>query len=437
MTDRQGLVLAFGDFRLDTARRRLFRGRDPIALQPKAFDLLAYLADRRERVVTREELFSALWPDTFVQDANLPQTVSVLRRALGESGQEGAFIATVPRRGYQFVAPAQVIRQDTEARTRAADLCARGRHQLQKRLTDSLAAAITLFLEATDADPSYAPAWAGLADAYALLSLYGASMPVDVYPRSKAAAETALALDPGLAAAHNALGVVALFYDWDWAGAERHFRHAIAIDPTFGDAWQRLGMLLTSQARFPEAREVFAQAQALAPLSRIIATMAAYPDYYAGAWDAAAAQFRKVIQLDPHYSMAHFRLGLTLAQQGHGEEALKELGISKALSDDRDVVAAIGQVHGMLGHREEALTAVAELEERSKTSFVPSYAVAVVFAALGEVETALDWLARAVGERSYWVMYFNVDPALAAVRGHARFDGLREAAGLSGPAPAR
>lgn len=423
-------VLEFGEFHLDIPRRRLCRKQDPIALQPKAFDLLAYLATHRGRVVPKNELFSALWPDTFVQDANLPQTVSVLRRALGESSQGNEVIATVPRLGYKFVAPVRTIAEDREARARAADLAVRGRHQLNKRLTDSLSAAITLFLASTDADPTYAPAWVGLADAYALLSLYGASMPKDAFPGSKAAALTALSHDPGLAQAHNALGVVALFYEWDWPAAERAFNRAIALDPVYGDAHQRLGMYLTAQQRFDEAREVLARAQALDPLSRIITTMTGYPDYYAGNYEAAARQFRQALQLDPNFSMAHFRLGLAYAQQHRFTEALEELAVSKALSDDRDVVAALGQVHGMMGDRDKALAAIAELEARSKTTFVPSYAVAVVHAALGDTETALDWLTRAVDERSYWVMYFNVDPVLAPLRRHARFDALRERAGL-------
>ncbi|MGE0393577.1 MAG: tetratricopeptide repeat protein [Vicinamibacterales bacterium] len=434
MIDSGAEVLEFREFRLDIPGRRLWRKQDPVALQPKAFDLLAYLATHRERVVPKDELFSALWPDTFVQDANLPQTVSVLRRALGESSQDNAVIATVPRRGYKFVAPVRAIAEDREGRARAADLCVRGRHQLNRRLTDSLSAAITLFLASTDADPTYAPAWVGLADSYALLSLYGASMPRDAFPRSKAAALTALSHDPGLAPAHNALGVVALFYEWDWTAAEQAFTRAIALDPVYGEAHQRLGMYLTAQQRFAEAREVLERAQALDPLSRIIATMAGYPAYYAGDYEAAARQFRQVLQLDPNFSMAHFRLGLALAQQHRFTEALAELGIAKALSDDRDVVAALGQVHGMMGHRDEALAAIAELEARSKAGFVPSYAVAVVHAALGDTEAALDWLARAVEERSYWVMYFNVDPALASLRGHARFDDLRAQAGLLAPA---
>lgn len=423
-------ALQFGDFLLDLARRRLFLGQDPVPLQPKAFELLVYLAQRRDRVVTKEELFTAVWPDTFVQDANLPQTISVLRRALGESPQDGRFIATVPKRGYQFVAAVRVVTEDSEARARAADLCARGRHQLNKRLADTLASAITAFLEATDADPTYAPAWVGLADAYALLSLYGTSMPKDAFPRSKAAALTALRHAPALAPAHNALGVVALFYERDWAGAERSFLRALEIDPAFGDAYQRYGLYLTSQRRFAEATVALERAQALDPLSRIIATFVGYPAYYSGNYAGAIRQFRQVLQLDPNFSMAHFRLGLAYAQQGLFREALAELASAKALSNDRDAVAALGQVHGMMGHRAEAEAAIVELHERSKATFVPSYAVAIIYAALGDLDVACDWLERAVEERSYWVMYFNVDPALKALRGRPRFDLLCQQAGL-------
>lgn len=431
MTVTTAESLQFGDFLLDLTRRRLFLRQDPVPLQPKAFELLAYLAQRRERVVTKEELFAAIWPDTFVQDANLPQTMSVLRRALGESPQDGRFIATVPKRGYQFVAAVRVVLENSEARARAADLCTRGRHQLNKRLADTLAAAITAFLEATDADPTYAPAWVGLADAYALLSLYGTSMPKEAFPRSKAAALTALRHAPALAPAHNALGVVALFYERDWAGAERAFLRALELDPGFGDAYQRYGLYLTSQRRFAEAAAALDRAQALDPLSRIIATFVGYPAYYSGDYPAAIRQFRQVLQLDPHFSMAHFRLGLAYAQQGLFPEALAALASAKAISNDRDTVAAIGQVHGMMGHRAKAEAAIAELQERSKATFVPSYAVAIIYTALGDLEVACDWLERAVEERSYWVMYFNVDPALQALRGHPRFETLRVRAGLA------
>lgn len=425
-------IFEFGEFRLDAARRLLFRDGQPVRILPKAVDLLISLVMRRDEVVTKEALLAAVWPDTFVEEANLPQNISVLRKALGESPQEHRFIVTVPRRGYRFGAPVREIAAGDGGNTRARELCLKGRHLLNRRRTEPLAQAIALFVESTDEDPTYAPAWVGLADAYALLSLYGASMPADVFPKSKAAAQTALALDPSLASAHNALAVVELFYGWNWAAAEAAFRQTIALDPNYADAHQRLGMYLTAMGRFDEAAAALDRAQAVDPLSRIIATIAGYPLYYGRNYEAAIRQFRQVQHVDPNFSMAHFRMGLAFAEQGRFEEALAELGISKALTNDRDVVAALGRVHAMMGDRRQAEAAIAELSERSKESFVPSYCVAVIHGALGDLDEAFCWLTRAVDERSYWVMYLNVDPALDVLRGDARFETLRARAGLAG-----
>jgi len=425
-------VFEFGEFRLDEARRLLFASGQAVRILPKAFDLLLFLIQHRDQVVTKDALLAAVWPDTFVEEANLAQNISVVRKVLGESPQDHRFIVTVPRRGYRFTAPVRERRPGEAETVRASELCLKGRHLLNRRLTETLSQAIALFLDSTNEDPTYAPAWVGLADAYALLSLYGASMPRDVLPQSKAAAQTALGLDPGLAAAHNALAVVELFYEWNWPAAEAAFRRAIEIDPGYADAHQRYGMYLTAMGRFPEARASLDRAQAAEPLSRIIATIAGYPDYYAREYDAAIRQYRRVLQVDPNFSMAHFRLGLAYAEQGRHDEALSELERSNALSNDRDVVAALGRVHAMRGNREQAEAAIAELEVRSQDMFVPSYAVAVIHAALGDQALACTWLERAVDERSYWVMYLNVDPALDGLRREPRFEALRHRAGLAG-----
>lgn len=276
----------------------------------------------------------------------------------------------------------------------------------------------------------FAPAWVGLADAYALLSLYGASMPREVFPKSKAAAQSALRIDPALAEAHSSLAVVELFYEWQWAAAEQAFRRAIELNPHYGDAHQRYGIYLTAMARFEEAHAALARAQEADPLSRIIATIAGYPFYYSRDYDGAVRQFRHVAQIDPNFSMAHFRLGLTYAQQGKLDAALDELMLSKSLSNDRDVVAALGRVHAMRGERDAAHAAIAELHERSRDTFVSPYQMAVIYVALGETATALEWLEKALVDKSYWIIYLNVDPALDPLRSDPRFEDLRRRAGL-------
>lgn len=421
-------VFEFGDFRVDEAARVLFRRGAPVPLMPKAFDTLLFLVTHADRVVTKAELLDAVWPGAVVEEANLTQNVSVARKALGESPRDHRYIVTVPGRGYRFAAAVVTTASVPADRSGAHHFCLRGRHLLDKRLTESISQAITCFLQATDEDPAYAPAWVGLADAYALLSLYGASMPRDVFPKSKAAALTALRFDPILASAHNSLGVVELFYEWNWPAAERALDRAIELDQAYGDAYQRRGLYLTAMGRFAEARAALERAQALDPLSRIIATFAGYPDYYSRQFDAAVQRFRHVLQLDPNFSMAHFRLGLAYAQQGRFAEAAAELEVSRQLSNDRDVVAALGRVYAMQGDRARALEALADLEARSKETFVPSYAIAVIHAALGDCDVALAWLERAFAERSYWILYLKVDPALDPLRVEARFaDLLRRA----------
>lgn len=430
MSEPSPKVLEFRDFRLDAAKRLLFKDGQPVSLVPKAFDILLYLARHSDRVVTKAELLKAVWPDTFVEEANLTQNISVIRKALGEQPRENAFIITIPGRGYRFAADLREPLHTPNESSQAYQLYLRGRHQLNKRLTGTLGEAITLFLQSTDEDPTYAPAWVGLADAYALLSLYGASMPRDVFPKSKAAAMTALKLDPALAEAHNSLGVVELFYEWNWAAAERAFRRAIELNPEYGDAHQRYGIYLTAMGRFDEARTALDRAQTLDPLSRIIATIAGYPAYYRRDFDAAIRQFKHVVQVDPNFSMAHFRMGLAYAHQGRHAEAIAELSISKGLSNDRDVVAALGLVYALKSDAAEAEAAIAELHERSRETFVSPYALATIYAALGDTERALDLLERAFDDKSYWIIYLNVDPALDRLRDQTRFTDLRRRAGL-------
>lgn len=423
-------VLEFSDFRLDAAKRLLFKAGQPVPLVPKAFDTLLYLAQHRDRVVTKAELLKAIWPDTFVEEANLTQNISVIRKALGEQPRENTFIITIPGRGYRFAADLREPLHTPNENSQAYQLYLKGRHFLNRRLTETLGQAITLFLQSTDEDPTFAPAWVGLADAYALLSLYGASMPRDVFPKSKAAAMTALQLDPALAEAHNSLAVVELFYEWNWTSAERAFRRAIELNAQYGDAHQRLGIYLTAMGRFDEATEELRRAQAVDPLSRIIATIAGYPAYYRRDYDGAIRQFKHVVQLDPNFSMAHFRMGLAYAHQGRFAEAIAELSISKGLSNDRDVVAALGLVHALKGDAPEANAAIAELQERSRETFVSPYQLSTIYAALGDSAQALDLLERAFDEKSYWIIYLNVDPALDRLRDQPRFTELRRRAGL-------
>jgi TolB-like protein/Flp pilus assembly protein TadD len=319
----------------------------------------------------------------------------------------------------------RLAKRDTKS-TEAYSLYVKGRYYLNRRLTETIEQAAEFFQQAIDVDSGYALAFVGLADCFPLLSLYGALTPHDAYPKAKAAAIRALEIDETLAEAHNSLGVIKLFYEWDWAGAESAFRQAIRLNPGYADARQRYGMFLTTQERFAEAESQLARAQELDPLSLITKTIGAYPFYYSHRFDEAAARFSEVIAIDRDYSMAHFRLGLTYAQKGEFEKALAEVEISQRLSGDRDTVAAFGYVHALAGNLEEARAALAELAERERSGFVSAYDRALIKAGSGEPEAALDWLEKAFAERSYWLIYLKTDPALKALHENARFINLVE-----------
>ncbi len=314
--------------------------------------------------------------------------------------------------------------------TEAYRLYIKGRYYWNKRLTNALTDAISWFQRAVDQDPTYAMAFVGLADCYALLSLYGALTPKEAFPKSRAAAMKALDLDEGLAEAHTSLGVVKLFYEWNWTDAEACFTKAIELNPDYPDAHQRYGILLTVLRRFDEAINQLQAAQTLDPLSLITNTVAGYPYYYARRFDEAIESFRSASQMDPNFSMAHFRLGLAYEQKGMFDDALKELQASLQISGDRDVVAALGHVNALMGNKTEAFAALEELTNLSKRRYVPAYDLAILYGALGSIDEALNWLERASAERSYWLIYASVDPRLDPLRPDPRFAGILARVGL-------
>jgi Tol biopolymer transport system component/DNA-binding winged helix-turn-helix (wHTH) protein/Flp pilus assembly protein TadD len=308
----------------------------------------------------------------------------------------------------------------------AYHLYIKARFFLNKRLTETIEQAAALFQQAIDVDPAFAPAYVGLADCYPLLSLYGTLTPDEAYPQAKAAALRALEIDDGYTKAYNSLGVIKLFYEWDRAGAEEAFQKAIELNPGYPDAHQRYGMLLTTQGRFDEAITEFKRARDLDPLSLITKTISGYPFYYSRRFETAEECFREVIAMDANYSMAHFRLGLTLAQQKKYDEAIAELSKAVELSNDRDSIAALGFVQGLAGDAAPAEAAFRELDEREKKGFVTSYNRVLLEIGLQNYDAALDWLERAFEERSYWLIYLKFDPALDALRENARFKILEE-----------
>lgn len=294
----------------------------------------------------------------------------------------------------------------------------RGRQDWNKRTEEGLRQAIGFFQKALDADKKYAKAYSGLADSYATLALLELVPPNEAYPNAKGAVGQALSLDPQLAEAHSSLGLIRFQYDWDWKGAEEEFREAIRINPSYAPAHHFFADYLKAMGRFDEALSEIAKAQELDPLNLAINTGVGHVLYLSRQYERAIEQYKRSVELDPGFMMTHIWFGRPYLEKGLFEEAISELETGVKLSGDGTLaLAMLGHGLASAGKKEEAMKILEKLLERSKSRYVPSYWVAVIYNGLREKEQVIQWLKRAFEERSSWLVWCNVEP---------RFDWLKD-----------
>src|SRR5437762_7719563 len=310
----------------------------------------------------------------------------------------------------------------------AYELYLKGRFFWDKRTGADLQTAIQYFNQAIAKDPTYALAYAGLADAYALLTAYGASSIADSFPQAKAAARKALELDSSLAEAHTSLGQVLLFYDLDFQAAANEFQRAIALNPNYATAhhWYGNGPP-TVVGNFDTAIAELKRAQQLDPLSLIINADLGVTFFLARRYDEAITQLRKTIEMEPHFYYAHWNLGQALELKGQLREAVAEYKKAAELNDDPFVVGLLARAYAKLGQRDEALKRLEELQQAATRRYVPNYTFALVYAALGDNAQAMDCLERAYRDHAGpEVVLIKVDPMLDSLRGDPRFEALAD-----------
>src|SRR5438034_3029356 len=308
----------------------------------------------------------------------------------------------------------------------AYELYLKGRFFWDKRTGADLQTAIQYFNQAIAKDPTYALAYAGLSDAYALLTAYGASSIADSFPQAKAAARKALELDSSLAEAHTSLGQVLLFYDLDFQAAANEFQRAIALNPNYATAhhWYGNGPP-TVVGDFDTAIAELKRAQQLDPLSLIINADLGVTFFLARRYDEAITQLRKTIEMEPHFYYAHWNLGQALELKGQLREALAEYKKAAELNDDPLIVALLARAYAKLGQRDEARKRLEELQQAATRRYVPNYAFALVYAALGDKAKATDWLEHAYRDHvGPELVLIKVDPMLDPLRGDPRFEAL-------------
>jgi len=305
----------------------------------------------------------------------------------------------------------------------ALDLYIQGRYWWNKR-GPGLLKSVGIFTTALDQDPTFALAYSGVADAYVQLGYGSLLRPDDAFPKARAAAERALQLDSTLAEPHATLGFVKMYYDWDWVGAEREFRRALTLNPSYATAHEWYGLFLSAMGRFDEAREHEHRAQVLDPLSTAVAGTAAWVLYYAGRYDDADRELRIAFRADSSFALGRFYLGRVHQSRGNLDSALAEYHSAGPLRDWVPTIAAVGHVYGSQGRRREALATLARLDSLSRQEYVTAYAVALVHASLGQRDSAFAWLHRGLAERTHWMVWLRRDPRWAPIRSDPRFERL-------------
>jgi TolB-like protein/Tfp pilus assembly protein PilF len=369
----------------------------------------------------------ALWAETY--ESELGDILSLQQR-VASAIVSHIQIELTPQEQRQLVASRPVSSE-------AYEDYLKGKYYWNKRSEAGLTKAIEYFLLATKKEPSYALAYAGLADCYGIIgaAIVGTVPAKDVAPKALAAAMKAMEIDPSLAEAQTSLATVRLNYNWDWPGAETGFKHAIELNPSYATAHQRYSLYLIAMGRSQESLAEMDRALWLDPLSVSMNFSLGWRLYMARRYDEAIQQLRNTTDMDPTFALAHLVLGQAYEQKAEYPLAITELQTAVAGSHNSPpMVAALAHVYAISGRQSEARRLLERLKQRSKQQYVSPFYIALVCAGLGESDEAVQWLQRAYSDRSNPIIFLKVDPEVDSLRSNEGFQKLLNQLGY-GSAP--
>ena len=312
----------------------------------------------------------------------------------------------------------------------AYDSYLKGAYFLNKRTVPDLERAIRYLQEATQTDPTYARAYAALADANSLLAGYSSLPPQPLIAEARASAMRALQLDSSLAEAHTAYALIVQNYDWDWQRAEREFRRAIQLNPNYATAHHWYAEHLMWRGRFDEALRESERARRLDPLSLIIAADNGAILYFSRQYDRAIAKWRSILEIDPSFPRAHL-IVVGYVEKGMFAEALAEMEAQRPLVSAPVYWSGVTYVYGRAGRIAEARAAMDSLLRSTGRQPVQAGVIAAGYIGMGDNQHALNWLDRAYAEHSNDMTTLKVNPMYDTLRGDPRFQHLLERVGLA------
>jgi len=445
----------FGPFRLRVDDRILERNGERVLLAPKVVDTLLVLVENRGQVVSKETLIKSVWPDVTVVESGLSRNICVLRKALEDGMPEGSVIETIPRRGYRFVAE---ITEECEAAPPPAVAPPRGRfrlrwpalaavalaglsvsvshpsrpalpppvdphvrigeHLLYKLSPEETVRASGHFQQAIAASPGSAAAYAGLSVALLQMSALGQCSLPEVAERAAAAGRRALELDPDLAAAHYANGLLNLLHRWHTESAETEFRRALQLEPASVQTRCGYAQLKFATGQVAEAIRLIEEALRLDPASPRMGARYCQALYFARDYRRAEAECRKVLDREPRFAMAQYYLALSLGWLGRTNEARQSL--DRAWLSLRD------------GHPRPAWEALERRRELIRRGKLNATANLLLCTMLGRNDEAFEAIEAGISARAIEVLTLNVDPRLASLSTDPRYPAVLRRIGIAG-----
>jgi serine/threonine-protein kinase len=384
-----------------------------VLLRGDRLSVQAELVDTREEKQVWGERFNRTVSDIFeVEDEIARQISDQLRMKFTGEDKE------------------RLVRRFTE-NTAAYQLYLKGRYQWSKRTPETLKRAVDYFEQATQEDPLYALAYAGLADSHIVLAWYGLYAPAEGLDRSRRAALSAVEIDAELAEGHAALGI-AKCCAGEWAAAEDKFQRALRCNPSYWLAYDWYAICLSGMGHHEQAITAIRKAQKLDPVSLVIHHHSAWVYIHARRYDDAIEQCRRAFEMDPNYSLGHVWSGIAHSQKSMHEEALILLTKAREfLGGVPFSVAALAHAFATAGRRDQANELLEQLTAPNQRYYVDPYHLAVVYAGLGEPERVFECLEASYRDRSMWLTcWLKPDPRLDPVRADRRFSDLLHRLGV-------
>jgi DNA-binding winged helix-turn-helix (wHTH) protein/tetratricopeptide (TPR) repeat protein len=574
MKTQRETYFEFGPFRLEPGEGRLTRDGLIVPLTPKAFEMLLVLVRGGGSLVDKDLLLQTLWPDAFVEETNLTFTISVIRKALGESARTARYIATVPKRGYRFTAPVREVHAERQlkslavlpfvplsrdddsrffadgmqealiaelaqirslrvisrtssvhdrrgtrpladfARALQLDVVVEGsvlldgdRARIGVRLIDAVGdrhlwaqhyerhlrevaswpaevakciaqeievtltareharlgavyavdpeahiayllgryywhhffteaafkTAIGHFRRATDRDPGYAPAWSGLADCFAAMTVQSMVPPDHGAAEARRAASTALALDPSLPDAQISMAGVHLFFDWKWTAAEAALKSALDLSPSASLAHGLFTHYAVARGWATHAIASARRALDLDPVSPVANVDLAWAYLLTGDYPRALDQCLSILDKDVTFPLARIYLSQVHQCMGNAAAAIEEMekAVPAAGEAPAPGLAMLGYAYGIAGATGAARDVARRMEDLRRACYVSDYDWAVLHTGLGEHDRAEEHLRRALQERSPRMIWIELEPAFGPLRRRRSFQAIVRQLGLT------